>query len=135
MTAATRVTTLQIRNTFHRKKKKNTPAVTLNINILSKLSNLQTVCDTPIARIIGCVLMKDLLFIFQFLKKPWSHESSPPPPPRFQPHCLSVCHRVLDIGRRLTFELQCVACTRVNRVMLINLCAQTIKPVFEGHKT
>ena len=28
-----------------------------------------------------------------------------------------------------------VACTRVNRViMLINLCAETIKPVFEGDK-
>ena len=27
-----------------------------------------------------------------------------------------------------------LACTRVNRVMLINLCAETIKPVFEGDK-
>ena len=27
-----------------------------------------------------------------------------------------------DIGRRLLLDLQCVACTRVDRVMLINLC-------------
>ena len=27
-----------------------------------------------------------------------------------------------------------VACTRVNRVMLVNLYAETIKPVFEGDK-
>ena len=32
-----------------------------------------------------------------------------------------------DIGRRLPLELQ--ACTRVNRVMLINLCTETIAPV------
>ena len=36
-----------------------------------------------------------------------------------------------DIGRRLPLEL---ACTRVNRVMVTNLCAKTIKPVFEGDK-
>ena len=38
---------------------------------------------------------------------------------------------VKDIGRRLPLEL---ACYRVNRVMLINLCTATIKPVFEGDK-
>ena len=43
-------------------------------------------CDTPIARITGC-----LSFFFFF-----------------------------------------VACTRVNTVVLISLCAQTLKPVFEG---
>ena len=43
-----------------------------------------------------------------------------------------------DTGRRHPLELQqqctLVACTRVNRVMLTNLCAETIKPVFEGDK-
>ena len=33
-----------------------------------------------------------------------------------------------------TTRYSSVACTGVNRVMLINLCAETIKPVFEGDK-
>ena len=39
---------------------------------------------------------------------------------------------VKDIGRRLPLEL---ACIRVNRVMLINLRTETIKPVLRGAKS
>ena len=44
-------------------------------------------------------------------------------------YCVYVL--IKDIGRRLPLEL---ACTRVIRAMLINLCTETIKPVFEGDK-
>ena len=53
-------------------------------------------CDTPIARINVCVLIKDIVG-----DSPWNYS---------------------------------VACTRVNRVMLVSLCAETIKPVSEGDK-
>ena len=36
-----------------------------------------------------------------------------------------------DLARRLSLEL---ACTRVNRVMFINLCMESIKRVFEGDR-
>ena len=47
-----------------------------------------------------------------------------------------VCQLIKDTGRRLSLELQLesVVATRVNRVMLVSLCAETIKPVFEGDK-
>ena len=59
-------------------------------------SYLKAVRDTPIARITGCVLIK-------------------------------------DTGRRLPLELS-IAGTTVNRVMVINLCTETIKPDFERDK-
>ena len=37
-----------------------------------------------------------------------------------------MCVLVKDLGRQLPLEL---ACTRVNRVVLINLCAETTKPI------
>ena len=51
--------------------------------------------------------------------------------------CCWVC--VLKIindirRRRLSLELL-VACTRVNRVMSINLCTETMKPIYEGSKS
>ena len=77
------------------KKYKYTPAVRCKIR---RNSYLLAVCDTPIARITGCVIIKDM-------------------------------------GRLLPLELHnSVACTRVSRVMLINLCAEPIKLVFEGDK-
>ena len=45
---------------------------------------------------------------------------------------ITVCVLSKDISLRLPFEL---ACTRVNRVMLFTLCAETIKPAFEGGKS
>ena len=44
-----------------------------------------------------------------------------------------VCVLIKDIGRRLHLELQC-SLPGSNRVMLISLCAETIKPYFEGDK-
>ena len=39
-----------------------------------------------------------------------------------------MCVLIKDIGRRLRLELQySVDCTRVNRVVLVSLCAETIK--------
>ena len=39
------------------------------------------------------------------------------------------------IGPPFPLELQqCSFCTRVNRLMLVSLCAETIKPVFKGDK-
>ena len=58
---------------------------------------LQAVCDTPIARVTGCVLIK-------------------------------------DIGRRLLLELQCSLYQGQQGDALVSLCAETIKPVFEGDK-
>ena len=60
-------------------------------------SCLQAVCDTPIARVTGCVSSLRT----EVGDSPWNYS---------------------------------VACTRVNRVMLANLCAETIKPVFEVGK-
>ena len=36
---------------------------------------------------------------------------------------------IMDTGRRFPLQL---ACTNVNKVTLINLCTENVKPVFEG---
>ena len=59
-------------------------------------SSLQAVCDTPIARIMGCVSSLRI----------WVGDS---------PYNYSVA-------------------TRVNRVIIVSLCAEPIKPVFEWDK-
>ena len=65
-------------------------------NILSKLIFVQAVCDTPIARITGCVS--------------------------------SLRIEVGDSPYNYSVAI------RVNRVMSVSLCAETIKPVSEGDK-
>ena len=64
--------------------------------IFRRNSSLQTVCDSPIARITGCASSSKIYF-----------GDSP-------------CNYSVAI--------------RVNRVILVRLCAETIKPGFEGDK-
>ena len=48
-----------------------------------------------------------------------------------------LCVLIKDIGRRLPLQLQCYnysVAIRVNRMILVSLCAETIKPVSEGDK-
>ena len=65
--------------------------------IFCRNSSLQAVCDTPIARITGCVS----LLRISVGDSPCNYSS---------------------------------VAIRVNRVMLVSLCAETIKPVSEGDK-
>ena len=44
-----------------------------------------------------------------------------------------ICVFIKDIGRRLPWNYS-VSCTRVNRVMITNLCVEAIKTVFDENK-
>ena len=48
---------------------------------------------------------------------------------------ITGCVLIEDVSQRLPLELQCSSYQGQQEVMLISLCAKTIKKVFEGDKT
>ena len=116
-------------------------------------SNFQTVCDTPIARTTGCVSSlrirvgdspSNCIVACTFMS--WKLNYSPAVRSNILSKLIFAscvwysdrAHYGLYVlikytARRLPLQLQCVA-IRVNRVMIIRVCAEAMKPVFEGDK-